>query len=304
MSLAKVLFVAIDKIFDFPQNKNSIFNLNNKEFIIENDIVYSDMDKDVCKLDIYYQNSDKQMPVFFYIHGGGFVAGDKHHRRGVAKWAASQGYFVVNVNYALSPQYLFPTPLKNLMEAVNWIEKNAKNYNIDINNMMVAGDSAGGYYAAVLAAVLNKNNIQEELGIKTNLKFRGAMLDCGVYDVGEILKKNMPFDLADKICFDFAGIHKQQFNIYEWKHICAPIDLVDEKFPKTFLTYAEKDMFCKGQGVNMVDKIKSKGIYVEEHHSTKFKDNHCYPLNWTTKSAKENLILAQSFMKRFKDKII
>lgn len=300
MTFAKRLFIAIDKLFYKSQNEKKMLKFADRNIIVNNDIVYDENDPKNCLLDTYHiEKKDGKYPVFFYIHGGGFVAGDKKFRVGLSKWTADKGFFVVNVNYALSPDFLFPTPIKNLLNALNWVGENAERLNLDTDNMIVSGDSAGGYYSALLASMALRKDLQDEVGVHTDLRFRGAVLDCGIYDVGAALKRNMPFDLTDKICFDFAGIHKQQFDAYEWKHICAPIDLVCEGFPASFVTYAEKDIFCKGQGPKLIEKLKGLGVHVEEYHSTKLTDNHCFPLSWTTKAAKENNERVEDFLKRF-----
>lgn len=300
MSFAKFLFVAIDKIFDKSQNEQKMLKYKDTKFEIETDIVYDENCPDACKLDLYYIKKDEgKYPVFFLIHGGGFVAGDKRYRRGLSKWAAAQGFFVVNVNYGLSPDYYFPDPVRHLVAALNWVGANAEKYNLDLDNMMVSGDSAGGYYAAILSNVCANKDLQTRLDVSTNLKFRGALINCGIYDAGEALGRKMPFNLTDKILYDFTGIHLKDFDAYQWKDICAPIDFVSEQFPASFITYAEKDFFCAGQGNKLIDKLKAHGVHVEEDHSVKFGDNHCYPLSWTTKAAKKNVELSRDFMRRF-----
>jgi acetyl esterase/lipase len=300
MSFAKFMFVAIDKLYDKDQNEQKSLSFSDKKFEIENDVVYDGKCPDACRLDTCYVKKESgRYPVFFYIHGGGFVAGDKHHRRGLMKWAAAQGFFVVNVNYGLSPDFSFPDPVRHLVSALEWVGGNSEKYNLDLQNMMVSGDSAGGYYSALLASVCTDKRLQERLGVSTDLRFRGAMIDCGIYDVGEALGRHMPLNLTDKILFDFAGIHIKDFDNYEWKDICAPIDFVSKDFPVTFITYAEQDIFCKGQGNKLFDKLKSLGVHVEEDHSVKFGDNHCYPLSWKTKAAAKNVKLSEDFMRRF-----
>lgn len=127
MTFAQFLFVAIDKMFDRSQNNKKMLRFKDVKFEIETDIAYDN--DDACKLDTYYVKKDgnEKYPVFFYIHGGGFVAGDKHYRRGLAKWAANKGFFVVNVNYGLGPKYLFPKGLQHLVSALNWVGANAEN---------------------------------------------------------------------------------------------------------------------------------------------------------------------------------
>lgn len=298
MTFAQFLFVAIDKLFDHGQNKIKMLKFKDVKFEIENDIPYGEGEN--CKLDTYYvkKDSDEKYPVFFYIHGGGFVAGDKYHRRGLAKWAANKGFFVVNINYALGPKELFPQGIKDVVSALNWVGANAEKYNLDLDNMCVSGDSAGGYYSAMLACVATHKSLQERFGASTDLKFRTAVLDCGIYDINEALSQKLPLNLTDKILYDFSKIHIKDLDNYEYKDVLAPFDFVDEKFPISFITYAEKDMFCKGQGQKLVAKLQECGVHVEEHHSTKFIDNHCYPLNWNKGAAVENIKLVDDFLAR------
>ncbi|MDE7372565.1 MAG: alpha/beta hydrolase, partial [Clostridia bacterium] len=252
------------------------------------------------KLDLYHieKPEGEKYPVMFLIHGGGFVAGDKHYRRGLAKWIADKGFFVVNINYALAPQYKFPIGLQQVVKALNWVGENAEKYNLDLDNMCVSGDSAGGYYSAMLACITTNKSLQERFGVSTDLKFRAAALDCGIYDIQEALGQKMPFNLTDRILHDFSGIHIKDLENYEYLDVLAPFAYVDENFPISFITYAEQDFFCKGQGQKLIKKLEELGVHVEEHHSTKFMDNHCYPLNWNKGAAKENIKLLADFLKR------
>ena len=62
------------------------------------------------KLDIIMpsdMSKDSKLPVIFWMHGGGFIAGDKQYKNPLLSKIAEQGYIVVNVNYALAPQYKY-----------------------------------------------------------------------------------------------------------------------------------------------------------------------------------------------------
>ena len=65
------------------------------------------------------------------MHGGGFIAGDKQYKNPLLSKIAEQGYIVVNVNYALAPQYKYPTPLVQMNEAVKFIKQNKHELPID-----------------------------------------------------------------------------------------------------------------------------------------------------------------------------
>ena len=172
MGLARALFVAIDKLYDPLQNKRRMTKFKDVDFVINTDIVYDESAPDVCKLDTYKVEREGKYPVLFYIHGGGFVAGDKKYRRALSRWSANQGYFVVNVNYGLGPQYLFPEPLRQIVRAFNWVEKHAEELNLDTDRMIVSGDSAGGYYAAMLACVTTNPKALYSTAVSTTLRRR------------------------------------------------------------------------------------------------------------------------------------
>lgn len=299
MSLQKFLFVAIDKLYNPFQNERKMTKYRDVAFDVKTDIVYDESMPEACTLDTYCVKKEGKYPVFFYIHGGGFVAGDKHYRRALSRWAANAGYFVVNVNYGLCPDYKCPVPHRQLVAALNWVGANAEKLNLDLDRMVVSGDSAGGYYAAMLACICLNKNLQAKLGVSTDLRFGGAVLNCGIYDVATALKNKYPFDLGGKLLKDFAGIGKNELDKYEWKELCSVLDFVDERFPAAFLTHAQKDIFCGGQADVLMKLLKEKGVHCEEFHSTTLIDNHCFSLNWKSKAARKNNELTVDFLKRF-----
>ena len=300
MSLQSFLFVAIDKLYNPFQNERKMTKFKDVDFEIKTDIVYDTSAPEACKLDTYRVKGLKgKLPVLFYIHGGGFVAGDKHYRRALARWSANLGYFVVNVNYGLCPEYQCPVPHRQLVAALNWVGANAEKLGLDLDRMIVSGDSAGGYYGAMLAAITLNPDLQAKMGVSTSLKFGGAVLNCGIYDVATALKNKYPFDLGGKLLKDFAGIGKDEIEGYEWKDLCSVLPFVNEQFPVSFITHAQKDIFCGGQADGLMKLLKEKGVHCEEFHSTSLIDNHCFSLNWKSKAARKNNELTADFMKRF-----
>lgn len=297
MSIAKTIFKGIDVIFDFPQNKSRKNAYKGVDFVVEKDVPY--FDNDDCRLDTYYlKKPEGKYPVMFYIHGGGFVAGDKHHRRAVSEWYAMQGFFVVNVNYGICPAQKFPAPLQHLVYALNWVGENADKYNLDLDKIVVAGDSAGAYYSTALISVAESKELQDKIGVTTDLHFAGAYLNCGIYDIISALNAKLPLNMGAVILKDFASIDKKDIDTYKYLDLCVTVNLVNEKFPQTFVTYAEKDVFCKGQSEKFISVLKEKGIEVEEYHSTKFTSNHCFSLNWKGKDAVTNNALVEKFLEK------
>lgn len=92
------------------------------------------------------------LPVLVFYHGGGWVIGDLDSHDTLCRSLANQAQCrVVAVDYRLSPEHKFPAALDDAYSVLEWIEQHAGDINVDPNRIAVAGDSAGGNLAAVLA---------------------------------------------------------------------------------------------------------------------------------------------------------
>ena len=91
-------------------------------------------------------------PACLYAHGGGFVLGSLESHDGVCRHLAAEAdCVVVAVDYRLAPEHKFPGPSLDAVAAVRWIAAHAGDLGIDPARIAVAGDSAGGNIAAVVA---------------------------------------------------------------------------------------------------------------------------------------------------------
>jgi ribose transport system permease protein len=103
-------------------------------------------------LDIYLPEKGKgPFKVLCQIHGGGFALGDKRdsHITSLLK-ALDLGYALVSIEYRLSGEAIFPAAVLDVRSAIRFLKDNAAEYNIDKNNIVVIGGSAGGNLAAML----------------------------------------------------------------------------------------------------------------------------------------------------------
>lgn len=95
---------------------------------------------------------DDDLPVIFYIHGGGWVMGDNvSHDRLIRELADGVPAAVVFPVYQQSPEAQFPQTTDDLFTVLEYMVKNADDYHIDVSKLVVAGDSVGGNMATVMA---------------------------------------------------------------------------------------------------------------------------------------------------------
>ncbi|MFO7448239.1 MAG: alpha/beta hydrolase [Ignavibacteriaceae bacterium] len=94
------------------------------------------------------------LPVFVFIHGGGWVLGDyPTHKRMVRDLVVLTGYSAVFVNYTRTPDAKYPQAINEIYAAVKWVAENGKEINVDGKNLAIVGNSVGGNMSAVTTLI-------------------------------------------------------------------------------------------------------------------------------------------------------
>ena len=135
-------------------------------------------------LDVYCpKGTDKPLPTIVSIHGGGWFYGDKklysHYCMGLAR----RGFTVVNFDYRLAPEHKYPAPLQDSCAVLHWMRENAETYFIDLNNVFLLGDSAGGQLCHQLLTIATNPTYAALFDFSPPKGFRvnACALNCGCY---------------------------------------------------------------------------------------------------------------------------
>ncbi len=138
----------------------------------------------VVKLDIYRDKTDREnRPVFMYIHGGGWVMGDKREQGiPLLHHMARSGWLCFTVNYRLSPGVALPDQLADVKAGLAWIREHAGEYGGDPSFVAVSGGSAGGNLAALVG--LTENDPRYQPGFEdADTSVQITAPTYGIYDV-------------------------------------------------------------------------------------------------------------------------
>jgi acetyl esterase len=101
---------------------------------------------------VYTPYGETPFPLLVFFHGGGWVFGSAAASDDTCRTYSSEaGCVVVNVDYRLAPEHLFPAAVDDCYGALVWAVENARDLGIDPARVVVAGDSAGGNLAAAVA---------------------------------------------------------------------------------------------------------------------------------------------------------
>jgi len=107
---------------------------------------------------------DEKQPVIIWIHGGGWMSGDKFNGVERIFSLVRSGFVGVSINYRLSHVAIFPAQLHDCKAAVRFLRAHADKLNIDPTRIGVWGASAGGHLASLLATTGNKKSMAGNCG--------------------------------------------------------------------------------------------------------------------------------------------
>ncbi|QDS90394.1 Carboxylesterase NlhH [Rosistilla ulvae] len=94
--------------------------------------------------------ADQPLPVYVWLHGGGWMAGNKDGGVQQVIPAVRSGFVGATIEYRLSGEAIFPAQIEDCKCAIRYLRANAKKYNIDVKRIAVGGSSAGGHLAALI----------------------------------------------------------------------------------------------------------------------------------------------------------
>jgi acetyl esterase/lipase len=136
-------------------------------------------------LDIYSPSDAKNLPVVFWIHGGGWEQGDKSQVKTKPQWFMDKGFVFVSTNYRLLPQVDMGTLIRDVAKSFAWVEKHISEYGGDPKRVLVGGHSAGAQLAAIICT--------DERYLKENGNELDSIIGCvpvdgDTYDIPAIIE--------------------------------------------------------------------------------------------------------------------
>jgi triacylglycerol lipase len=147
---------------------------------IERDVKYEAADRNL--LDVFMpETASPARPVLIFVHGGAFVAGDKHtpgspFYDNIMLWAVKNGFVGVNMTYRLAPQAVWPSGAEDIASAVQWIANKIGERGGDPAHVYLMGHSAGAVHVATYVSHPEFQKIKGG-------GLAGAIMVSGIYDL-------------------------------------------------------------------------------------------------------------------------
>jgi arylformamidase len=142
---------------------------------VASDIAYGEHPRH--RLDVYGPiGTTRPAPVFIWVHGGGFLRGDKGDAErwpnaNAGRFAANEGFLGIVINYRLAPDHQWPAGGEDVGAVVDWAKANAAEFGGDPERIVLAGTSAGAVHVAT------------HIQLRPNTTIRGAVLLSALYGI-------------------------------------------------------------------------------------------------------------------------
>lgn len=208
-------------------------------------------------LDICWPKAERaRWPLIVSIHGGGYVYGSTKQYQFYCADLARRGFAVVNFNYRLAPRHRFPAPLEDTNAVFAWLRAHRDAYPVDLDNVLIVGDSAGAQLASQYAAIWASPAYQAVMGIvPPAFTLRGVGLNCGMYD----LRAMMGEDSLRSVLRDYFTRHPERFG-----EKLNPLVYIDGRYPPVSIFSAKGDFLLAHCGP-MAALLRERGVDCDCH---------------------------------------
>jgi acetyl esterase/lipase len=155
------------------------------KLIVKQDIPYAEPADPRQKVDIYGPEGAKNLPVVFWIHGGGWQTGDRTNVQVKPQAFVDKGFVFVSTGYRLLTNVDMGTIFRDIAKSIRWVHDHIAEHGGDPNRILVMGHSAGAQLAALIC--IDDRYLKAE-GLSLNFIKGCVPVDGDTYDVPAIIE--------------------------------------------------------------------------------------------------------------------
>ena len=215
-------------------------------------------------LDIYLPKTNEKIPVIIWIHGGAFVGGDKEDGTEFVTMLSASGYAVITANYERAPELKYPNQLHQVEEIYSFALDVAEAYNLDIDNIFLAGTSAGAHIISQFTLIQTTPTYASEMGFEKVIpNIKGLLLYSGPFNVEKI--NNVKNKMA---AFLFSQTSWAYFGKRNWEELYGSVatikNHITENFPPSFITDGNSRSF-EEHAKELVSELEKNNVKVSSY---------------------------------------
>jgi|TARA_R100000049_G_C1954816_1_gene107130 acetyl esterase len=214
-------------------------------------------DRGGIRMRLHRPQDQDGLPVLFYIHGGGWtIFSIDTHDRLMREYAARAAVAVIGIDYSLAPENRYPVALNEVVDTLDWLEREGGELGVDPHRIAIGGDSAGANLS-VAACLRRRDAGQAQLA--------GMLLNYGAYDPQPRAsyeafsgpRYTLEADEMDAFWRGYVGSEQDLDD-----PLVAPIRADLEGLPPAFIGIAECDILADSN-IAFAEKLEAAGVAVE-----------------------------------------
>jgi acetyl esterase/lipase len=158
------------------------------------------------QLDLWVPPTETPAPVVVWVHGGGFMFGDRRHLpetlrpNQVFDALLDAGLAVATIDYRHALEAPFPAQLHDAKAAVRYLRAHAGQLGISTERIGAMGESAGGHIAALVGLTAHRPDLEGTHGVVGPSSAIDVVVDWyGPADLGTMPRKTLPPEVAAKL---------------------------------------------------------------------------------------------------------
>jgi arylformamidase len=228
---------------------------------VKRNIPYADPANDRQTLDVYSPQGAKNLPVVFWIHGGGWETGDKASVQIKPQAFVDKGFVFVSTNYRLLPDVDMGTIIRDIAKSIHWTHDHIAEYGGDPQRMFVMGHSAGAQLAALIC--IDDRYLKAE-GLSLGIIKGCVPVDGDTYDVPAIIETEETRRRVHDMPPPKFG-HREKFGNDPAKHrdFSAVNHVAKGKgIPPFLLLYVADHPYTSAQAQRLGNVLKDAGVPV------------------------------------------
>jgi acetyl esterase/lipase len=152
---------------------------------IKRNLPYAEPANERQMLDVYSPPNAKNLPVIFWIHGGGWQQGSKEKMESKPQAFVDKGFVFVATNYRLLPNVEMGDIIRDIAKSIHWVHDHIAEYGGDPNRLFIMGHSAGAQLAAI---VCTDDRYLKAEGLSLAITKGCVPVDGDTYDVPLIIE--------------------------------------------------------------------------------------------------------------------
>lgn len=258
-------------------------------------------------LDIYLpEEGEGPFPLYIFIHGGAFIAGDKQDVQFLlAADGINRGFAVASVEYRKGFESKAPNALYDVKTAIRFLRAHAEEYRLDPARFALGGDSAGAYYAVFAAATAGLPGFDgpDPLFPEVSGAVKAVVAQCGCYDLvgmtpppeveAKAPKEFVPGTVPANLMSIYVGVNLRL--IRDAAALLDPLTYIAKDFPPTLVQVGRDDRIVScTESLRLAETIEKRCGKDRVRFEIFDGWNHC---------ALNHIVTADWFMKANQDRI-